>query len=467
MDNTQGKVFNDFEPSATTDGSHKGMMKHVEATQKHFKMKLKQELTETNQRLKASKTKVKLLITGTAIQMQATIPLKPTDTHKQGRSSKQYKISLGIPANFDGLKTAEEEAYELGKLIARKTFVWTDKYLGVRATKDKSITFKEFYDQFEERYFQARKRTRKSENTFSGYIKVYKKYLISDLIISKENFIKLITSCAIPSSRNSIIKVSRLIAKSLEIKIDFTGLIVKYEKKQRYVPTDKEIIKYLDNFQQRYESTCKIRFSEKENWRVYKFIYGLIAVYGLRPREVINKPDLEWLISEDNKLNTFKVHADNKTGYREVVPFVPEWLELFDLMNEESLNLFRDKILIAKENYQLNKKVTIIAENFNRSGIPFTPYDLRHACAIRAHMQGVPIKAAADNLGHTVEIHTKVYQNWFGFDNRVKAFNQAFEEQSQLEKLEKENASLLHKLAEKELEVSRLRLIIQENKLRF
>ena len=149
------------------------------------------------------------------------------------------------------------------------------------------------------------------------------------------------------------------------------------------------------------------------------------------------------------------------------MPFVPEWLELFDLMNEESLNLFRDKILIAKENYQLNKKVTIIAENFNRSGIPFTPYDLRHACAIRAHMQGVPIKAAADNLGHTVEIHTKVYQNWFGFDNRVKAFNQAFEEQSQLEKLEKENASLLQKLAEKELEVSRLRLIIQENKLRF
>ena len=33
------------------------------------------------------------------------------------------------------LKTAEEEAYELGKLIARKTFEWNDKYLGNEAIR--------------------------------------------------------------------------------------------------------------------------------------------------------------------------------------------------------------------------------------------------------------------------------------------------------------------------------------------
>ncbi|MBY5283458.1 hypothetical protein F2Y95_17320 [Aphanizomenon flos-aquae CCAP 1446/1C] len=40
-------------------------------------------------------------------------------------------------------------------------------------------------------------------------------------------------------------------------------------------------------------------------------------------------------------------------------------------------------------------------------GIDFQPYDLRHACAIRAHLQGIPIKAAADNLGHTKEYTEK------------------------------------------------------------
>ncbi|NJL80982.1 MAG: hypothetical protein HC917_23310 [Richelia sp. SM2_1_7] len=48
--------------------------------------------------------------------------------------------------------------------------------------------------------------------------------------------------------------------------------------------------------------------------------YGLIANYGLRPREVFNQPDIDWFISEDNKDNTWKVHNDNKTGAREVLP---------------------------------------------------------------------------------------------------------------------------------------------------
>jgi integrase len=40
---------------------------------------------------------------------------------------------------------------------------------------------------------------------------------------------------------------------------------------------------------------------------------------------------------------------------------------------------------------------------FRKVGIEFQPYDLRHGCAIRAHLQGILIKAAADNLGHTVD----------------------------------------------------------------
>ncbi|MEO1185238.1 MAG: site-specific integrase, partial [Cyanobacteria bacterium J06636_27] len=149
MDDIQGKVFSDFEVPSTSDGSYRGRKRIIDATKEHYSMKFEQELLEVNQRLKSGKTKVSLRAIKGGIQLVATLPLKPGDTHRQGRDKKQYTISLGIPANFDGLRTGEEEAQELGKLIARQTFVWTDKYLGQQAKKNKNITFKEFYEVFE------------------------------------------------------------------------------------------------------------------------------------------------------------------------------------------------------------------------------------------------------------------------------------------------------------------------------
>ena len=463
MTDIQDKVFRDFEPPNTSDGSYKGKKKLIDATERHLKMKLEQELAAINQRLKNSKAKVKLLITGGAVQLQATLPLKPGDTHKQGRSKKQYKISLSIPANFDGLKTAEEEAYTLGKLIARQTFTWTDKYLGVKANKDKGITFREFYDQFEKRYFETRKKTRKSEGTFSIYIKNYRRIFLCDSIINIKNLRKIIASVQSPGTRNEVVKLARIIAKILSINTNLNDLLLKCEKKQRNIPTDEEIESYINKFQERYENDISVNRKVRHKWKIYKLVYGLMAVYGLRPREVINKPDFDWFLSSENTRNTFKVHSDNKTGYREVIPFVPEWIELFDLTKQENIELFKKDISEIETSERLCYKARLISDNFSRTGIPFKPYDLRHACAIRAHLQGVPIKAAADNLGHSVEMHTKVYQNWFGFNNRIKAFSQASEERNENEELKDELSQAKKRISELELELTRLRLQLQNH----
>ncbi|MEL7242849.1 MAG: site-specific integrase [Cyanobacteria bacterium J06573_2] len=458
MENIQGRVFGDFEPPATTDGSYRGRKKMIEATDKHYQMKLDQELSQINERLKASKIRVRVLITSGTVQLQATLPLKPGDTHKQGKQKKQYKISLGLPANFDGLKTAEEEAQELGKLIARQTFVWTDKYLGVRATKDKGITFREFYDQFERRYFEIRKRTRKSEGTFIRYKSKFKHFFLSDLIITENNLKKIITNIQKPGTRNDIIKIASIVSKMLNIEIDFSNLKLKIPKLNKSVPTDKEIVVNIDNFENYYQTVERLGRNLRDDWKFFKIVYGLMATYGLRPIEVINKPDLEWFVSSDNAQNTFKVHESNKTGYREVIPFVPEWVELFDLKNEENINKLKARIAGLETSEALKNKVNIVSKSFKRVDIYFQPYTLRHACAIRAHLQGVPIKAAADNLGHTIEIHTRVYQHWFGFDNRVKAFNQAFEEQNEVEKLKDELIWYKKRVGELEIENTRLKL---------
>ncbi|MEO1530526.1 MAG: site-specific integrase, partial [Planctomycetota bacterium] len=59
--------------------------------------------------------------------------------------------------------------------------------------------------------------------------------------------------------------------------------------------------------------------------------------------------------------------------------------------------------------------------------------------------------------GHSVEVHTKVYQQWFGLENRRKAFNQAFDETNQLQECQKQLSAARKRIAELEAEVTRLR----------
>lgn len=451
----QGKVFADFEPPATTDGSYLGLKKHVNETRKHLETKYEQEVVEINQRLKAGKTKVSIESRSGTIQLRATLPLKPGDSHPQGKDKKQYTISLSIPANFDGLRTAEEEAQELGKLIARQTFVWNEKYLGVREQKKKNITFDEFYEQFEESYFSERKKTIKSEGTLINYKRRYRAVFSGSEIITENSVREKIKKVPYDASKRTVVTMGKIILNSLGVKANLSDLIPKTKPKQRLIPNDKEIEQGMFLFEKHYTQKVKGQKRYENNWLRYQIIYALLAIYGLRPREVINNPDLDWLISPENKHNTFKVHESNKTGYREVYPFVPEWIELFNIKNQTGLQMLKNYAFIEGSAVQLSSKVNKIASSFKSCGISFSPYDLRHACAIRAHLQGVPMKAAADNLGHSVEMHTKVYQRWFGLDNRIKAFNQAFNHMSRLDELETENTSLKKRITELETELAR------------
>ncbi|MDY6898892.1 MAG: site-specific integrase, partial [Cyanobacteriota bacterium] len=156
-----------------------------------------------------------------------------------------------------------------------------------------------------------------------------------------------------------------------------------------------------------------------------------------------NQPDLDWFLHEENTDNIWKVHKSNKTGYREVLPFVPEWVELFELKNPEAIDLLKQKIEQIQSFQGLSHLVQTNARWFRRIlDLPFEPYDLRHACAIRAHIQGLPIKASADNLGHSVEMHTKVYQRWFSLENRKQVMKTAINQKSR-EQLEAENIRLI------------------------
>ena len=456
--NFSPNIFADFEPQNTTDGSYRGTMAKIKATELQYQEVFDKKLAEANSNLKRDRVRVSIKQTGNSLQLRATLPLKPDDYHPSGKSKKQYDLSLGIPANLEGIKTAIEESYELGKLIARHTFVWNEKYLGIRIKEKKRIkTIGELLGKFEDKYYKNRQRTITSQNTFANYISVIKRnFLLTDLA-TKNNFESVIYSCR-GNKKNELIAISSVFIKTFDLRFSLDIKRDKVTPKYRDIPDYEKIIHSYQVFEQFALNRKNTNICDAtETWEMWRWVYGMLATYGLRPRELFVKPDINWWISEQNTDSSWKVDKDTKTGYREVIPFVPEWIELFDLKNPRALTILEKKISQIKSVQHINWMRRDISRWFKKVGVEFQPYDLRHACAIRSHLQGIPIKAAADNLGHTVDEHTRTYQRWFGLENRKKAFGEVIGQKSVIE-LQKNQIFKL------KMENERLRLEVEKFK---
>jgi hypothetical protein len=427
-------IFADFEPQHTSDSSYKQTMAKIRAIESQYQEVFKQKLVAANSNLKRDRVRVSIKQTGNSLQLRATLPLKPGDCQRSGKEKKQYDLSLGIPANLEGLKTAIEESYELGKLIARHTFEWNEKYLGTKSRDKQEIkTIGELLDNFEENYYQTRQKTITSQNTFANYTSVIKRSFPTKTLATKNNFEQIINASQ-GNKKNELIAVTSVFIKTFQL--DF-NLDVKRDSVTpgfREIPDDEKIIYSFTLFEKFALNRKNTNICEETNtWEMWRWVYGMLATFGLRPRELFVQPDINWWLSPQNIDNTWKVHKDTKTGYREVIPFVPEWIELFDLKNPQPLKNLDKKVAKIASVQNINWMRRDISRWFRKVGIEFQPYDLRHAAAIRSHLQGIPIKAAADNLGHTVDEHTKTYQRWFGIENRKKAFGEVISQKALIE----------------------------------
>jgi integrase len=121
----------------------------------------------------------------------------------------------------------------------------------------------------------------------------------------------------------------------------------------------------------------------------WQWAYGILATYGIRPSE------LAFLNFDDMPILNI---TDGKTGDRRVYPIYPEWVEIFDLGNPKQPK-------VQKPGNAANRQ-------FWKYKVPFAPYDLRHAWAIRSMEFGLPIELAAQQMGHSMAIHSETYHRW-------------------------------------------------------
>lgn len=137
-------------------------------------------------------------------------------------------------------------------------------------------------------------------------------------------------------------------------------------------------------------------------WRI---AYGLMATYGLRNCEVF--------LSDLSSLPILRVGKAKKSDMREVYPLYPEWVDTFGLGHGDLPQV------TGRWNGDLGARVT---RAFNRYGVPFRAYDLRHAWARRSLEFGMDLTVSSDMMGHSVRVHSEIYHHWLTGDVYRKAW---------------------------------------------
>ena len=154
----------------------------------------------------------------------------------------------------------------------------------------------------------------------------------------------------------------------------------------------------------------------------WRLAYGLMATYGLRNHEVFFC-DCSGLARGGDRV--LRVLPTSKTGEHQVWPFLPEWVEQFGLERLGDDPGVLPAVATDLRRVSLKQVGQRVAEQFRRYDLPITPYDLRHAWAVRTIHIGLPDTVAARMMGHSVTIHTRTYHHWITRRDQQQAVDAA------------------------------------------
>jgi integrase len=345
------------------------------------------KIAQANGRLKNANVGVKIERVGDRLYLRSTFPPKPGSDRER---SYQQRISTGIHANGLGIKTAEAEARKIGALIDCGEFDWVPYLKEIEAPP---LLVSDWVKKFEVDYFTRRDRNPKSETTWkTEYSDVFKK--LPELPLNSE-LIKTAILRIKPDTRQRKRYCMTLaaLAKLAGIEINIDGLSGSYSPsavQPRDLPDDATIAEWF------------YKIPNKE----YQWAYGMLATYGLRPHEIFR-------LNLDS-MPILEVLENTKTGSRKVWACYPEWVKEFDLENPKIPKVN------GKNNTVLGSRISVA---FNRYDIPFNPYCLRHCWAVRTLEFGLSDSLAAQQMGHSVQVHNNQYHAWIDERHQQKAYN--------------------------------------------
>ena len=380
-------------------------------------MSFKSELLKVNEKLAQKAIKLRIEKRGHRLSIRGPLPCEdnPNET-------KDQRISLGLKPNAINLVQAEKTLNFLYLQIEHNQFNWrnwSQSKSNLPPKKDQS-NIEDVIDEFKSDFFNDPKKSSSNSSSRSNWGSSYLPYLQRlKVIAAKQNrklnkalFIETLKSYS-ENSRSrqqcgSSLKAFGDYCK-IELPSNWRSLAYGYglHKAQfRQLPSDKQIEKIYEMI-------------PNPKW---KLVYGLMATYGLRNHEVFFC-DLSCLKKGGDKI--LRVFPNTKTGEHQVWPFHPEWIEKFQLNDISHKEDFLPAIKTDLTKTTLQNVGRRVSEQFRRYQLPLTPYNLRHAWAIRTIHIGLPDTVSARMMGHSVSIHTQTYHHWITRRDQQQAVDKA------------------------------------------
>ena len=350
------------------------------------------------------------------------------------------RISLGLPASATGLAEALSHLEEVRRELAENRFAW-DRWQrraptapptrasaplppadGGSAPADGSSALQRQIGAFEQAFRSDPRRRRRpagSRSTWSGAYRPYLQRLLrqagaggADEGLSPALLEAVLESFEPASSarqRCGVALAALARHHGLALPEDWSersGGYGLHAARFRRLPSDPQILSLVERI-------------PNAGWRL---AYGVMATYGLRNHEVFYC-DFSALAPGGDRV--IRVLPGTKTGEHQVWPFQPEWVEHFGL---EQLGVDPDALPPVRTDLRhttLRQAGRRVAEQFRRYDLPITPYDLRHAWAVRTIHIGLPDTVAARMMGHSVAIHTRTYHHWITRRDQQQAVDTA------------------------------------------
>jgi hypothetical protein len=375
---------------------------------------LDQAIAKLNDRLKAARLGLQVERRGDRLALRGTLPPRPGSDRTKPH---QQRIPLGLAATKAGLKQIEQDAKVIAARLIERTFNWAD-YLPTEASPDPELLpLDQLIDQFHHHLLSrpgvdiAAQAAAKS--TWQKAYAPYLKKLLAQVKAAPRQTLgqAMVTTLeSLPrQSRSRQVGCTALKAfadfHQIALPQDLDTLWGNYgssKTQRRHLPADEDILAWYGRI-------------PNPAWQT---VYGLMATYGLRNHEVFFC-DRHALCSGEAEAR-ITVLETTKTGLHDVWPFYPEWVDHFALRQGTLPNINTDLTTTT-----LQRVGQQVALQFKRYGIPFSPYDLRHAWAVRTIHFGLSDTVAARMMGHSVAIHTRTYHRWITLRDQRQAVQSA------------------------------------------
>ena len=384
-------------------------------------------IREHNALLASSGVSLRLERRGQRLGLRGPLPCR-----RGGGGVRVQRISLGLSADPDGLVEARNRLRRLVQQLQQQTFRWADwtetpapaaaaaaavaAPLQLAAAADLA----RLSERFEQQFFADPRRRRNPAGSRTTWTSAYLPYLRRLQRLGAEQSLPFglplleqvlesypLASRARQQCGTALAALAR--AQALELPEDWgerAGGYGLHAAQFRRLPSDAQILEWIERI-------------PNPAWRL---AYGLMATYGLRNHEVFFC-DLSALAPGGDRV--IRVLPTSKTGEHMVWPFQPEWVERFELPRLGEARSPLPAVSTDLRRTTLQQVGRRVAEQFRRYDLPLTPYDLRHAWAVRTIHIGLPDTVAARMMGHSVAIHTRTYHHWITRRDQQQAVDTA------------------------------------------